>query len=191
MGKDCVSISTDLRLGREMLTVSTEFQKVFKINKKLYVALCGLATDVQTVLGKLRTIHKLYRLKEGRNMSPRVFTFTLANLLYSRRFGPYFIDPIIAGLDHKNNPFVATMDSIGAIDIISEGFACVGTTGSELTGIAEVLWKKNMNSDELPRVSSQILISATNRDCLAGWGAEIIIIEPSKVTRKLLKSRQD
>jgi len=34
------------------------------------------------------------------------------------------------------------MDSIGAIDIISEGFACVGTTGSELTGIAEVLWKK-------------------------------------------------
>ena len=49
IGKDCVAIGSDLRLGVQAQTVSTGFQKVFQMNDKLYVGLPGLGTDVLTV----------------------------------------------------------------------------------------------------------------------------------------------
>ncbi len=39
----------DSRLGMNFQTVSTEFQKVFKMHDKLFVGLPGLATDVQSL----------------------------------------------------------------------------------------------------------------------------------------------
>ena len=49
IGKDCVAIGTDRRLGVQAQTVSTNFQKVFEMNNRLYVGLPGLGTDVLTV----------------------------------------------------------------------------------------------------------------------------------------------
>ena len=49
LGKDCVAIAADRRLGIQAQTVSLNFQKIFQMNDKLFVGLPGLATDVQTV----------------------------------------------------------------------------------------------------------------------------------------------
>ena len=49
MGKECVAIAADKRFGIDRQTVSMDFQKIFQMNDKLFIALPGLATDVQTV----------------------------------------------------------------------------------------------------------------------------------------------
>lgn len=49
IGKDCVAIAADKRLGVQAQTVSFNFQKIFQMSDKLFVGLPGLATDVQTV----------------------------------------------------------------------------------------------------------------------------------------------
>jgi 20S proteasome subunit beta 3 len=49
VGKDCVAIASDLRLGVQAQTVAMDFQKVFQMGPKLMVGLPGLATDVLTV----------------------------------------------------------------------------------------------------------------------------------------------
>ena len=49
MGKDCVAIAADKRLGVQSQTVSTNFQKIYEMNDHLYIGLPGLATDVNTV----------------------------------------------------------------------------------------------------------------------------------------------
>ena len=49
IGKDCVAIAADRRLGIQAQTVATNFQKIFQMNDTLFVGLPGLATDVQTV----------------------------------------------------------------------------------------------------------------------------------------------
>lgn len=41
--------SSDTRLGARAQTVAMDFQKVFKVNDRVYVGLAGLATDVLTV----------------------------------------------------------------------------------------------------------------------------------------------
>lgn len=49
IGKDCVAIAADKRLGIQAQMVSSNFQKIFEMNDKLLVGLPGLATDVHTV----------------------------------------------------------------------------------------------------------------------------------------------
>merc|ERR1712126_60576 len=95
-GKDCVAIASDLRYGIQAQTVGMNFPKVFEMGPKLYMGLAGLATDIQTVHDRLQFRLKLYSLRENRDIKPKTFMTMVSNLLYERRFGPYFIEPIIA-----------------------------------------------------------------------------------------------
>jgi 20S proteasome subunit beta 3 len=45
--------------------------------------------------------------------------------------------------------------------------------------------------EELFETCSQALLNAVDRDALSGWGAHVYIIEKDKVTKRLLKGRQD
>ena len=76
-------------------------------------------------------------------MSPSAFTKVVSNLLYSKRFGPYFVEPVIVGIDEEGKPFISSMDLIGATEV-SDNFAAVGTTENELFGICENLYNENM-----------------------------------------------
>lgn len=49
VGKDCVAIGSDKRLGAQAVMVSNEFPKYTSISDKLFLGLTGLASDVQTV----------------------------------------------------------------------------------------------------------------------------------------------
>lgn len=48
-GKGCVAIAADRRLGVQLQTVATDFQKIFAVHDQLLLGLAGLATDVQTL----------------------------------------------------------------------------------------------------------------------------------------------
>ena len=49
VGKDCVAIASDMRLGQQALTISTNFPKIFPMGEKILLGLTGLATDVLTL----------------------------------------------------------------------------------------------------------------------------------------------
>jgi 20S proteasome subunit beta 3 len=49
VGKNCFAIASDRRLGVQLQTIATDFQRVFKIHDKLYIGLSGLGTDAQTL----------------------------------------------------------------------------------------------------------------------------------------------
>jgi 20S proteasome alpha/beta subunit len=63
VGKNCFAIASDRRLGVQLQTIATDFQRIFKIPDKLYVGLSGLATDVQTLYQRFAFRHKLYQLR--------------------------------------------------------------------------------------------------------------------------------
>ena len=189
-GKDCVGIAVDRRLGVQLQTISTDFQKVFKLSDKLFVGLAGLATDVQTLHQELQFRLQLYRLKEEREMTPKVFSHLLSTLLYEKRFGPYFIEPIVAGLDANNKPFLSGMDLIGAT-VHADDFVVSGTCTGNLHGMCESLYKPDMDADTLFETLAQSLLSSVDRDAISGWGGIVHIITPEGVTTKELKGRMD
>lgn len=190
-GKDCVAIAADKRFGVQLRTISSKFQRVFQFGPRLFVGLGGLATDTKTVYQRLRFRINMYELRENRRIKPKTLSSLLSSFLYERRFGPYFIEPIIAGIDEKTGePYVGTMDLIGCkMDV--KDFAVVGTCQEQLYGMCETLWEPNLNPDELFEVTAQALINACDRDAISGWGATVYIIERDGVTVKEVKTRMD
>lgn len=195
VGKDCVGIASDTKLGAQLSTIAKGFKRVFKVNNRTLLGLGGLGSDVLTVKQKLMTEVTLYKLSEDRDINPRVFSNLVSSFLYSRRFGPYFVNPIICGLEEdkvtgKLKPFLSGMDSIGA-DGEPGDFVAVGTAGDSLVGTAESFFKKDMNPDELFEVLSQTLLSAVDRDCLTGWGGEVHILTANEHIVREIKVRAD
>ncbi|KOB68744.1 Proteasome subunit beta type, partial [Operophtera brumata] len=95
------------------------------------------------------------KLKENRIMKPKTFAAMLSNLLYEKRFGPYFVEPVIAGLDpYTHQPYVCNMDLIGCPNE-PEDFVVSGTCSEQLYGMCEALWEPNLKPDELFETISQ------------------------------------
>lgn len=143
VGKDCVGIACDLRLGMQALTVSNNFPKIFPYGD-VYLGLTGLATDVSTVSDLFRYKVNMYRLREERNISPQTMANLVSSTLYERRFGPYFVSPVIAGINHTTGkPFICGFDSIGCIDFAKD-FIVSGTASDQLFGTCEGLWEPDL-----------------------------------------------
>lgn len=190
-GRDCVAIASDRRFGIQAQTVSTNFQKIFEMGPRLYIGLPGLATDVQTVQQRLQFRLNLYELRENRRIKPKTFLSMVSNLLYERRFGPYFVEPVIAGLDPKTfEPFIASMDLIGC-PMVTDDFVVSGTCSEQMYGMCESVWEPNMDPQELFESISQALLNAVDRDAVSGWGGIVHIIEKDQVTTTELKGRMD
>jgi 20S proteasome subunit beta 3 len=190
-GKNCVAIAADKRLGVRGHTISMDFKKIFEMGPHLYVGLPGLATDTVTVFQRLRFRLNLYELRENRRVQPETFASMVSNLLYERRFGPYFVEPVVAGLDAKTGePYICNMDLIGCLNEPKD-FVVGGTCSEQLYGMCEALWEPDLGPEDLFETISQALVNAMDRDAISGWGGVVHIIEKDKVTTKNIKTRMD
>ncbi|OON17694.1 peptidase, T1 family, partial [Opisthorchis viverrini] len=178
-GENCVAIASDLRFGVQLQTISTDFPKVHQLGPRLFVGFAGLMTDNETVYAceqsRLQFRKNVYELRENKSIRPKTLATILANLLYERRFGSYFVEPVVAGLDHiTGTPYIASTDNIGCISE-PEDFVVAGTSTEQLYGMCETLWQKKMKPAELFECISQCILNAVDRDCLAGWGARVYL----------------
>ena len=99
----------------------------------------------------------------------------ISNMLFERRFGPWFISPIVAGLDDENVPFLSSMDCLGC-EMFTDDFVVGGTMEEALYGMCESMYRPDMEEEDLFETISQCLLSACNRDALSGWGATVHIM---------------
>ncbi|KAF8583033.1 20S proteasome subunit beta 3 [Ramaria rubella] len=193
VGKNCVAIASDLRLGNQALTVATNFDKIFPVTDRMYLGMSGLATDVSTLRDRFRFRVNMYTIKEEREIEPETFAHLVSSTLYERRFGPFFIEPVIAGissLSRGSKPFIAAADLIGCLNFAKD-FVVSGTASPELFGIAEGLWEPDLEPEDLFETISQTLLNAVDRDAFSGWGAIVHVITPDKVITRTLKGRMD
>jgi len=190
VGKNCVGIASDMRFGVQAQTLGFNQPKIYKINDRTFIGLAGLATDNQTLYEKLKFRTNLYRLREERDINPKIFANLVSSLLYEKRFGPYFAEPVICGLDGEK-PFICAMDLIGA-PLFAEDFVLAGSSSAEaMHGVCETLYRPNLEPDDLFETLGQCLLSAVDRDAMSGWGGIVTIITKDGTITKYLKGRQD
>ena len=84
-GKNCVAIATDTRLSTQLMTIDTNFQRVFKVNDLTLMGVSGLARDAQTFNSLMKFKKNLYNLKEGREMKASTFAKLVSTSLYEKR----------------------------------------------------------------------------------------------------------
>jgi 20S proteasome subunit beta 3 len=190
-GKNCVAIAADRCFGIQAQMVTTDFQKIFAMGDRLYIGLAGLATDIQTVAQRLKFRLNLYMLKEGRHIKPFTLMSMVANLLYEKRFGPYYTEPVIAGLDPKTfKLFICSLDLIGC-PMVTDDFVVSGTCSEQMYGMCESLWEPHMDPEHLFETISQAMLNAVDRDAMSGMGVIVHVIEKDKITTRTLKARMD
>jgi len=191
-GKDCVAIASDMRFGQQMSTISMNRPKIYEISDKCFLGLSGLGTDAQTVYEKLKFRTKLYKLREERDIPPQALASLLSSMLFERRFGPYFTEPVVAGLDENNKPFVYSLDYIGgASSSECSDFTMAGTCDESMLGVCEGMWRPDLSPEELFETISQAMLSSLDRDCKSGWGCTVVVITKDKVVTRELKARMD
>ena len=115
----------------------------------------------------------MYTIKEEREIVPETFAHLVSSTLYEHRFGPYFIEPVIAGVSKTpsggTKPFIAAADLIGCLNFAKD-FVVSGTASEKLYGVAEGLWEPNLEPEDLFETISQTLMNAVDRDAFSGWG---------------------
>ena len=192
IGDKCVAIGSDQRIGVQYTTVGSNMQKIFKIQDNILMGLAGLATDIQTFALEMRRKVETYRIKENVDLTPQLFINLVGSTLYEHRFAPFYVSPVVVGLDVNDNykGYVANYDSIGCITQ-SGDFQVSGTSTEMLYGVCEAFYRSGLKEDELFETCSQCLLSGIERDCFSGWGAVVYVMSHGKIECKRLKCRQD
>lgn len=147
-------------------------------------------TDIITLEQMFRFKLELYSMRENRVIKPSTFANLVSTTLYSKRFAPYFCEPVIAGLNKDNKPFICSADLLGCL-CFTDDFAVAGTCAESLLGTCETFYKPNLGPDELFETVSQSLLAALDRDSISGWGAVVHIITKDGVITKELDGRMD
>lgn len=121
----------------------------------------------------------MYTIKEEREIEPDTFAHLVSSTLYERRFGPYFIEPVMAGISTtpsgKVKPFIAATDLIGCLNFAKD-FVVAGTASSKLFGVAEGLWEPDLEPEDLFETISQTMLNAVDRDAYSGWGSMVYVM---------------
>lgn len=210
-GKNCVAVAVDKRFGSGPQTINIAPRTVLIPHSRVLVGFTGLEGDIQTLASELSTLvaekkgrHLGFGFESGdsssyksyRDISPKSMSMVLSHVLYGRRRSPYYVEPIVAGLekrikvkktlspdaiDKQQNteceyiPFLSAQDVIGA-QCISNSFVCSGAASKSLYGTAEAMWKPDLEPEELIQVCGRAFLSALERDCLSGYGAIIYLL---------------
>lgn len=190
IGKDGIVITADKRFGNQASTLHSNFNRLYKITDRIILSLTGFVPDCQILYKILRKHINMFKLNQQREIEPNEFTSLLSYILYSKRFSPYIISPIIAGFDRENIPHLYTMDLIGCVSTHKD-FASSGTAQNNLTGISDVLFVEGMETEDLFVTTTQAFLNAIDRNALSGWGANSIILTPTKRIHREVKTRQD
>lgn len=190
VGKNCISIVSDKRLGNGAITISKDFKRVFPITDKILIGLTDFVPDCQHLLGKINKHVSLFRLSERREIEPEELANLVSAILYSHRSSPLMTSPIIVGLNSNNIPYICNMDCLGC-KTEPRNFVAEGTASTSMTGVCEVLYREQMDEEDLVVTSVQAFLNSVDRNALSGWGAECIVVTPETMKVKRIKSRCD
>ena len=174
-GKNCVAIAADRRYGIRNQTGVRDAEDV-QDERPDAVGLTGLATDVQTLAQKFN-FRSTCTGPRGRAGARRPRSNMVSSLLYEKRFGPYFCEPVIAGLGEGDKPYLCGMDLLGA-QVFTDNFILAGDCTEAMYGLCESMYKPDLEPDDLFETLAQCLLSGVDRDCLAGWGCVVHVITP-------------
>ncbi|OAG31895.1 2S proteasome subunit beta 3 [Nematocida displodere] len=189
-GKNAIVIAADKRMGNNAATLHSNFSRLYLLTPRIVLGFCCFVPDCQMVFKELRKHVNMFNLNQNREIEPQEVCALLSYILYSKRFTPYYLEPLIVGFDSEGKGHIYTMDCIGCIDS-PPNFAGKGTAENNLTGISEVLFKEDLEEEDLFTTTLQAFLNAVDRDALSGWGAECIILTPTKRVHREIAGRQD
>ena len=144
---------------------------IYQVGKRILLASYGLDSDARALMEKVQL--KLINHSEDQ-VEPVTIATVVSALLFDLN---YICTPIIAGLTRRNEPFLCSMDGLGA-QTISDSFCIAGTASDGLYAICEANFRPNLSSGDLVALVETCLREALQRDVLSGCRVQILTMLP-------------
>jgi 20S proteasome subunit beta 6 len=98
--------------------------KVFKIGgddetgkgAHILLSVVGFAADGNALKERLDAVVKMYKYQHGKSMSVPACAQRLSTILYQKRFFPYYVHVILAGLDEEGKGALYSYDPVGSYE---------------------------------------------------------------------------
>ncbi len=171
-GKDGVMLAADSRysfLHLRGVLLDQRSRDIFRLGSSTLFGCFGpdiyasvLVSDIQHVFGS--------HCQE--ELSPENLARIVSNILYERK---YPVCPIMIGLNSLGQPFVCSMDGIGA-QTVSNDYAVVGTANAEVLALCESLYHQGLDTNELMDLGTKCLKLAFRRNILSGGNIKVVVL---------------
>lgn len=192
-GDNFAVIGADTRLSAGYNIFTREHEKLFQLTSKAVLASCGNWCDADTLTSFIKTKVKQYEdAHENREISLNALAQLLSTMMYNRRFFPYYVSNILAGIN-EGKGFVYSYDPIGHCE--KHTYRAGGSSAALLqpildnqVGLKNMAQKpdKPLTIERAVDLVTDAFVSAAERDIYTGDGVMIsIVTENGTETRKI------
>jgi len=197
-GKGYVIIASDTRLSSGYSIYTREQPKLFQLTGQTILGSTGCWCDVLTFTRILEARLKMYKYEHNRTLSTAASVQLVQNMLYFRRFFPYYISNVVAGLDADGNGAVYSYDPIGHCS--KSTYHAGGSSTSLIQPLLdnqiglkniENAERKELSKDDALKIVKDAFISAAERDIYCGDGIQIKIVTAAGVDTQTFDLRKD
>lgn len=202
-GEDFAVLAGDTRHTSGYSINSRYEPKVFDCGDNLVLSANGFAGDANELVRNFKNKLKWYHFNHGGNDSKNKLKVNsaarlLQHLLYGKRFFPYYVHTILAGLDENGKGAVYSFDPVGSYE--REQCRAGGAAASLIMPFLDnqVNFKNQVNKElrflsleEVIQLVRDAFTSATERHIEVGDGLEILIITKEGVRKEYYPLKRD
>ena len=199
-GKGFAVVASETRLssGRHIFTRNQS--KLFTLTPQTVLASTGCWCDVLTMTKVLEARVRHYQMDHNRIISCPAVSQMISNMLYGRRFFPYYVSNVLAGLDEEGNGVVYSYDPVGHKG--THVYTASGSSGALMQPLldSQVGLKnneiptddmKNLTAENAIKLIVTSFIAAAERDTFCGDSIAIKIITKDGIEERSVPLRKD
>ncbi|XP_064457450.1 proteasome subunit beta type-1-like [Ornithodoros turicata] len=197
-GSDFVVIASDSRLSTGYSIYTREQSKLFKLSDKCVLGSGGCWCDVLTFTRFLEARMKMYLHEHNKPMSTPAAAQLISTMLYYKRFFPYYISNILAGLDEDGKGCIFSYDPVGHCE--QKEYRAGGSSSAMLQPLLDnQIGFKNMEGakpepptkERAVSIVKDAFISAAERDIYTGDSVVIVVIDKDGIHEEKFPLRRD
>ena len=193
------------------------FPKLYSIpsdepNPHIVLSVVGYSADGLALRDRLSTIVKMYKHQHNKRMSVKACAQRLSTILYSKRFFPYYVHAILAGLDEEGKGALYSYDPVGSYE--REQCRAAGAAaslimpfldnqvnfknqyvpGSEKDGDPNTLEQRpveSLDQETVVQLVKDAFTSATERHIEVGDGLQMMVITKEGIEETFTPLKRD
>ncbi len=186
--KDGVVMASDrqVTLGQSIVH-SKHFQKTNPINDYIVISWAGGMSDAQRLSKVLAAELKLKELRSKTRPSVKQSANLAASMSFSNIRQPSMIPSVVGtlvgGFNEDGTTELYSIGADGAIEIVNDYDASIGSGMPYVLGLFERQWKKGMSVEEGIKLAIEAVKSSTQRDVGSGYGIDVFTITKSGIKK--------
>ncbi|MCH0628695.1 hypothetical protein JNB11_01740 [Kocuria palustris] len=203
-GEDFAVLAGDTRQVNGYSINSRYEPKVFDVGDNILMTANGFQADGAALIDRFRNQLKWYRFDNGKKLEIKLAARYIQHLLYGKRFFPYYVSTLIAGIDEEGKGAVYSYDPVGSYE--REQCRAGGAAASLIMpfldnqvnfknqyepGTDEKRPLRYLSLEEVLQLVKDAFTSATERHIQVGDGLEIMIVTKDGIRTEYYPLKRD